>query len=97
MSWKLNALGALSARSVQQWSHFTDRIVSGKGIVELVRKMSPQWGANVDIVLAHPLGEQSDTITRIAAVALHDVATWKEHAVTQAAASWSTYAEQQIR
>ena len=93
MSRKLKAFGALPARAIQQWSHIMDRIASGKGLIEVVRKISPQWSTNVDIVLAHTLGEQSDTIMGIAAVALHDAATWKEHAVTQAAAAWSTYAE----
>ena len=52
---------------------------------------------NVDTVLAHTPGQEADTIMGIAAVALHDATIWKERAVTQAAATWSTYAEQQIR
>ena len=75
MSRKLNALGALPARAVQQWSHIMDRIASGKGLVDVVRRISPQWSANIDTILAHTPGEEADIIMGIAAVALHNAAT----------------------
>ena len=97
MSHKLNALGAMPARSMRQWCHIMDKLAFGKGLADVVRNISPQWGANVDSVLSHIPGQDADIVMGIAAVASHGATVWKEFALPQSAASWAACVEQQIR
>ena len=63
----------------------------------MVWKINTQWANNVEAVTAHVLGSGTDILKGIAAVALYDAATWKEHTQKQAAAAWTEFIQRQIK
>ena len=87
----------ITAATAKQWEQIMKRLSSRKGLVEVVRKISTQWSDNVDAIAAHTLGSGTNALKGIAAVALYDAASWKEHAQAKAAAAWTAFIQHQVK
>ena len=75
----------IAAAEVKQWGHIVARLTSTKGLPQVVRRIGAEWAKNVDSIAARVLGHDTDVLQGIAAVAMCDAATWKEHAQASAA------------
>ena len=63
----------------------------------MVRQVCAEWAVNVDKIVGHMLGQHTEFLKGLVALALHKVHTGKENAVTHAVASSTEYTQRQIR